>query len=523
MSALSFTSEQSSFIQDPSRIGIGFCRAGTGKTTCLEGYARANAHERILYVVFNRANREEAAQRFPSNTAVCTSHQLAMKFEGYKLQHKLRNGLRLRDIYNFLEMSNWSDAKLVENTLLRFLASSSSAITTEHCSIDARHAAKRDYILYGAKTLWLAMIDPNNPFQTTHDVYLKLYQLTKPDLSYFFDTILFDEFQDANPVTADIICSQLCKLRFVGDDHQQIYRFRGAVDASKNLKDCEVSKHYFTQSFRFGPVIADLANKILWHKGEQHLLRGLESICSKHVDALPKGHYTSIQRTISGTLEVAINSMKGGKKLWWVGGIKNYDLDSVLDVFYLSVERFDKIKNKRLLAEFKNYYQYKSIAKESTDHEMELKVKLVEKYPNLPELVDALTRSSLNDEEFADVTVTTAHRAKGMEWSSVMIYDDFPDLTSDRLDDDGVIDEINLLYVTLTRAINFVVTNSPIDVLLRLCSEGTTIWDHREKVLTRKKDKPFQSIVNSADNVFFGAMATGRKSKLKLLDDEGNK
>lgn len=59
----------------------------------------------------------------------------------------------------------------------------------------------------------------------------------------------------------------------VGDTYQSIYRFRGAVDA---MNAFPVDELPLTQSWRFGPEVAMLANRILsYHfKPPRHLLRG---------------------------------------------------------------------------------------------------------------------------------------------------------------------------------------------------------------------------------------------------------
>lgn len=61
-------------------------------------------------------------------------------------------------------------------------------------------------------------------FSTTHNSILKLYQLTKPNLSDKFDLILLDEAQDINDCQADIITRQRgCRVIVVGDPNQVIH------------------------------------------------------------------------------------------------------------------------------------------------------------------------------------------------------------------------------------------------------------------------------------------------------------
>lgn len=68
------------------------------------------------------------------------------------------------------------------------------------------------------------MISPGGDCPTTHDAYVKNWQLSKPVLNY--DYIMFDEAQDENPVLLHVILSQKCQKIFVGDKFQSIYQFR---------------------------------------------------------------------------------------------------------------------------------------------------------------------------------------------------------------------------------------------------------------------------------------------------------
>ncbi|HFW3114057.1 TPA: DNA helicase, partial [Salmonella enterica subsp. diarizonae serovar 61:r:-] len=59
------TPEQSAVIAwQGTRLVVG-AFAGTGKTTTLRRFAEQNPDERMLYVAYNRAIRDEAQQKFP--------------------------------------------------------------------------------------------------------------------------------------------------------------------------------------------------------------------------------------------------------------------------------------------------------------------------------------------------------------------------------------------------------------------------------------------------------------------------
>ena len=54
---------------------------------------------------------------------------------------------------------------------------------------------------------------------------------------YQYDVLLWDEAQDMNPAMLDVCLKQVKPKLVVGDSHQQIYSFRGAVDALRIVKE----------------------------------------------------------------------------------------------------------------------------------------------------------------------------------------------------------------------------------------------------------------------------------------------
>jgi antirestriction protein ArdC len=76
------------------------------------------------------------------------------------------------------------------------------------------------------------------------------------------DLFFFDEAQDMNPVIVDLLDKQKgIQKVYVGDSNQAIYAFRGAVDELNNVKDA--IELYLTRTFRFGDVVAGVANRFL--------------------------------------------------------------------------------------------------------------------------------------------------------------------------------------------------------------------------------------------------------------------
>ena len=130
------------------------------------------------------------------------------------------------------------------------------------CEQDKQTILRRIYPV--ATDLMLDYFSPNGiyPLNDFHDIYLKFWALTKPVIHA--DFIMFDEAQDADPIMLSILEKQKCQIIYVGDPYQQIYSWRGAVNAmqSINAQTC-----YLSQSFRFGPQLAQKAQMLLDHLG----------------------------------------------------------------------------------------------------------------------------------------------------------------------------------------------------------------------------------------------------------------
>jgi hypothetical protein len=133
---------------------------------------------------------------------------------------------------------------------------------------------------------WADITDPNGTLPFRHDHYLKLWHLSGPKINA--DYILFDEAQDANPVLVDIVRQQThAQLVWVGDSNQQIYSFTGAINALASVGAEQTAM--LSQSFRFGPAIADIANRCLEGLKAPLRLTGTETIPSR-VAAIETDH-----------------------------------------------------------------------------------------------------------------------------------------------------------------------------------------------------------------------------------------
>lgn len=73
--------------------------------------------------------------------------------------------------------------------------------------------------------------------------------------------------------------------------------------------------------------------------------------------------------------------------------------------------------------------------------------------------LELLREHTVTNEREADITVSTAHRSKGLEWERVVLGDDFQDIADPLMSEQERRDETNLLYVAVTRARRTLVLN----------------------------------------------------------------
>ncbi len=459
--------------------------AGTGKTTTLEKFALRNPDTRMLYLAFQRSVADEGNARFPKNVVCRTSHQIAYAAVGKNYRHKQKGSIPLQEVARVIGERNWKVIKDIIATLNAYMVSPDTHILTGHTpnddvprALSAPELKYKAHLVEIAELLWQKMIDPEDPFTMTHDGYLKLYQLSEPDLALRYGCILFDEAQDANPVTTALVMRQRCQLIFVGDPHQQIYRFRGADNALEIPGMADATHLKLTNSFRFGPEVALVANAILALKDETTPLLGRGKPDEIYVTMPEKvGHIAVLHRTVMGTIQTGMEAAAKGLKVYWLGGHKSYQVADVLDVYWLQQGKHENVKNKRLLAQcdgqFRNYVQ---MAKDTGDYEMRRALQLI-KDPQLLKNLQALRELTVEDEKDADITVTTVHKAKGLEWENVILANDFPDLFALQDKPDAWCDEVNLLYVAVTRAMKRLAVNEIVEMVLR-----KTLLDQQQAV-----------------------------------------
>lgn len=438
--------------------------AGTGKTSTLRLAAAAMDHRRGVYVAYNKAIATEASRKFPGHVSCSTAHSLAFRAVGRQYAHRLRgpripaaetarrlgvtDGLALgADQY----VTAVQLARLAMKTLDRYCYSADDEIGPQHVphvngvtTQPARDALVAALVPLAVRA-WADIREPRGELRFTHDHYLKMWALTRPELAA--DFVLYDEAQDANPVVAAVVQNQRnAQLIAVGDSCQAIYGWRGAVDA---LADWPADRRLrLSQSFRFGAPIAAEANKWLAELAAPLRLVGSPDLHSTVTRGLARPAAV-LCRTNAEAITQAMDAMDDGRRVALVGG--GAAIKSLAEAAE-QLQRGRRTSHPELFM-FKNWGEVQEYAAYDDAGELGTLVRLVDEH-GADVIVDAANRLT-GDERHAELTVSTAHKAKGREWDSVAIAGDFRPPGKDK--DTGrrkpiPREDAMLAYVAVTRA-----------------------------------------------------------------------
>lgn len=430
--------------------------AGAGKTTTLRMLAAAT-RSRGLYLAFNRAIAAEAREKFPRSVDCRTTHAIAFRaaMPHYGSADKMTKRVHAKQLAQVagytdrifpgsLHLNDVHQAHLVLGTVRQFCQSSDRAIGLTHVPRYGRLLGAsekivsevRAWAVVEAEALWKRMVNRSDALPLGHDGYLKLWALSEPTLN--FDYILLDEAQDTNSVVLGVLAGQRAQAVYVGDRHQQIYEWRGAVNAMERISGCE--EVALTQSFRFGPGIAAAASKVLATLGEQRQIRGDPQIQSTIVAS---GKADAVLARTNGTVILEIlEATNVGLKPSVCGGTQ--EIKRLLsDVYELKA---GKPAISPEFFGFQNWAEVVAFADSEEGEGLRTFVQLVEQHGER-KLWAAVNRA-VADEEGADVILSTAHKAKGREWNAVRLA---PDFMNARLGADAA-SEVRLFYVAMTRA-----------------------------------------------------------------------
>ncbi len=441
--------------------------AGTGKTTTLEMFARAHPTARFLYLCFNRDTAQEARGRFPRNCECSTIHSKAWHAVGRRFGKV--NNPRPRDVMDAFDIHKPFVAVYVIDTLNAFLHSTDAKIGRAHLrAAPNTPGGVLNRVLVVAEKLWRRMQDSSDEtLPMSHDGYLKLWALEAPVINGY-DVIFLDEAQDTNPVTLEIVMRQVeakrAGLVLVGDTHQSIYGWRHAVNAMEEADAVATCRLPLTESFRFGPGIAQDASLLL-----NHLKKDPVQLVGRGESGGKSRTFAVLGRTNAMLIAAAVERAKEGMAIHFAATTERdgwdpfipYKFQMTLDIYHLWSGEPRKVRDP-YISKFASFAEIEDHAKgdgedgDGRDVELALQVETIKEHGHeIPELLKLLQTQSCGPNE-AKLAFSTVHRAKGKEWDAVRLLDDFLDITDEELlkktDADVLDEEFNILYVAVTRA-----------------------------------------------------------------------
>lgn len=460
-----FTGEQQYVIDTSAEGGDGIviAYAGAGKTTVTIGIAHKRPRAKFHYAAYNRKAAMEAKRKVPRNVTASTMHSLAFGTTG--IAYKAKLGMprqRYNEVADVLKLEpiqigekrylqRWQVAAAVLTCVKNFCASADDEPAIEHVHPIPRVEAPyivgvAAAIVAYAERAWedIKKIDGKVSWYKNHDYYLKIWALTNPKLHV--DCLMVDEAQDSNPVVMKVVNDQECQKILVGDPYQQLYAWRGAVDAMATFEaDWRLS---LTQSFRFGLRIAEEGSKWLKLLGCPDDLVGFDKIDS---DVMELDNPRAILcRTNAGVVAEALQVIEKGNTHAIVGGTDE------IKKFAWAVQ---DLQNGRQTAHpdlmgYESWNDVKDDVASGEAEDLKVLVDMVDKYG--PQIILNVADTAVDEHEGSpDTVLSTGHKAKGCEWRSVRIAGDFKepiDPETGEKDWKRARPEFMLLYVAVTRA-----------------------------------------------------------------------
>jgi superfamily I DNA/RNA helicase len=477
-----FTEEQQAAI-DLAAKGENFslvAPAGSGKSATAVGIAAQLKGKRILYVVYNTQAKDDAIAKFQREgitwVDVRTTSALGWrKFayleegvgEAYQERMKPRAksvsardvarrvNLQEKDFGNNVILDGYQQAVLASEAIDNFANSSRTRVSDRDVRLIIAGAeqtsvnAARAYIARLAQALWNRSIMPGSDLRFTMQYAFKLLVEEQRDLGY--DVVIIDEAQDSNDATMKFLEAQKgAQGIIIGDPAQTMYAWRGASD---QILRYDAERLFLTQSFRFGPRVAEEAMKHLPHTLTGVTIKGLPSINDLVTENEMESPDIVLSRTNAGAMEHAISYLRAGKRVALVKGTRQ-----IIDLaFGAKALMSGKRPNNLELSAFTDWGSFLEFTEEPGGGHLKALVKMINAY-RIDPLIE-MCQKMTDYRKPHDVAVSTCHSVKGLEWDSVQIADDFfePDPFQNPLTGElevGVIDkhEAMVHYVAVTRA-----------------------------------------------------------------------
>lgn len=272
----------------------------------------------------------------------------------------------------------------------------------------------------------------------THNCYLKLWSVGEPKLRV--DYLLADESQDLWPAWLVVMEKNRdrTQLVVVGDENQQLYEWRSAVNAMRATKVDR--RTTLSMSFRFGPEIAAVANETLTDIGSTLRLIGAGPAGRVGPTDFPD---LVLCRTNAETVRRALVEFESGGRPHIIGGADEV-VSFARGALALKEGRETVHPDLGCFETWGEVQDY--VTDDELGGELALLVKLVDDF-GADRIVESFER--LLPRSRSTLVLSTVHKMKGGEANVVQLAGDFPEDDEDRPISAA---EMRVVYVAVTRA-----------------------------------------------------------------------
>ncbi len=440
--------------------------AGSGKTTTLLNLCTRNPDKRVLYIAFNKALiediKEKAAQRGIRNVTPMTFDALVYKEAASRQQQQQKQKQQE-------EKQERQQRQLIsiDEEMMMLMMESSSSKTLEIVDLkphslgralpwleDKPWAVKDHYVrAFNAfckqpRYLEPGAMMPGKPLLETMwketragrlNTFAGLRKLAQVDhwfkdrLSKDYDCVFIDEAQDFDPIMLEILLLDVNIPKiFVGDPMQEIYGWRGCINAFARLPPSTTLCVEFYTTFRMGnpacrDVCALLGNSCRMIPGgdqtrETHLYTPVWGEKMRRPE--PGTRFVWLFRTWRCLLEEAARWSAENSKDIWINGFA-----AQMNVMRALHKKLSKNPSRNL-----------SKAEEDEFSDDLPRYLLSLSHADLENLIAKIENNMADDPDDASVHMYTIHAYKGLEDDVVVVYNDIDPAKDDKL-----------LYVAVTR------------------------------------------------------------------------
>jgi superfamily I DNA/RNA helicase len=432
--------------------------AGAAKTTTLAWLAK-NSPKKGRFMAFNKAIVEAAEAKMPSTVKCSTFHGYFFGICGRNYKHRSasvssRRTAEILGIDSDIELSERSltpvqQVRAIYGAIKAFSMSDDKEISGWHIPYmrgvsTADMNIIREWLAPYLKVAWEDVADVHGELRFKPENYIKIGVLSNPRIAAQF--VMIDEAQDTFPVILGWLKRQYhTQLIIAGDPAQAINGWTGAIDAMGKFGD-KFTELTLTQSFRFSPVIAEVANKCLSLLGSFRI-KGFDQVTSV-IGPIDVPH-AILCRTNAGVINAAMQSVESGIKT----AMPERQAEEIKQIAQAATQLMAGTScDYPDFSAFRNWDEVKEyVENDPSGADLKTTVNIIIKYTPeaLVRLIDELVPAHM-----AETLVSTVHKTKGLEFETVEISGDFPEPKPNQDGSQGEItrDEAMLYYVAVSRA-----------------------------------------------------------------------